>query len=149
MSTKTKLENALKDALRSGDDVRKRTLRMALAAIKNAEIDERGSLDEPGILGILQKEVKTRREAIEGAQQADRPDIIAENEAEIAVLETFLPQPLTLEELEALAKEAIAEAGATSMKDMGKVMQILMPRVRGRAEGQQTSQMVQKLLGSR
>jgi uncharacterized protein YqeY len=146
MDTKEKLTLTLKDAMRSRDELRKRTVRLALAAIKNAEIDHKEDLKETDVLAILQKEVKSRRETIEGAQQAGRQDLIAEAEAEIAVLEVFLPQPLTPEELEALAQAAVEEAGATSPRDMGKVMQLLIPRVQGRADGKAASQVVQKLL---
>lgn len=146
MNTKIQLEQALKESLRTGDETRKRTLRMALAAIHNTEVERRGSLDEAEILAILQKEIKTRRETIADAQRAQRPELITEAEAEISILESFLPQSLTTEELEKMARQAIAEVGATSVKEMGQVMKILMPRVQGRAEGAQVSQLVRKLL---
>lgn len=147
MNTKLKLSDELKDALRARDELRKRTLRMALAAIKNVEIDKGSELDEPAILAILQKEVKNRQETIEGALQAKRDDLIVEARAEIAVLEAFLPQALTSNELEKLAREAIAESGATSPREMGNVMRLLMPKIQGRADGKDASQIVQKLLG--
>ena len=146
MDTKIKLESALKDAMRAGDEVKKRTVRMALAAIKQAEIDRRVSLDEAAVLAILQKEIKTRREALEEARQANRPDLAAEAEAEIAVVNAFLPQALSADELKALAETAIAEARAASPADMGKVMKLLMPRIQGRAPGDQVSQIVRQLL---
>ena len=147
MNTKLKLSDELKDALRARDELRKRTLRMALAAIKNVEIDKGSELDEPAILAILQKDVKNRQETIEGALQAKRDDLIVEARAEIAVLEAFLPQALTSNELEKLAREAIAESGATSPREMGNVMRLLMPKIQGRADGKDASQIVQKLLG--
>jgi uncharacterized protein YqeY len=147
MNTKLKLSDDLKDALRAKDELRKRTLRMALAAIKNTEIDKGSELEESATLAILQKEVKNRLETIEGAQQAKRDDLIAEAEAEIAILEAYLPQPLAAEELEKLVREAIAESGATSPREMGNVMRLLMPKVQGRADGKDASQMVQRLLG--
>jgi len=131
MSTKEKLTQALKEAMKSRDELRKQVIRMAISAIKNAEIEKRGELDEPEVLAILQKEVKARHETIEGAKKAGREDLIADAEAEIAVLETYLPQALTREELVEIVKEAIAEAGATSPREMGKVMGILMPKIRG------------------
>jgi uncharacterized protein YqeY len=146
MNTKLKLSDDLKDALRAKDELRKRTLRMALAAIKNTEIDKGSELEESATLAILQKEVKNRLETIEGAQQAKRDDLIAEAEAEIAILEAYLPQPLAAEELEKLVREAIAESGATSPREMGNVMRLLMPKVQGRADGKDASQMVQRLL---
>jgi hypothetical protein len=133
MDTKAKLENALKEAMRAGDEVKKRTVRMALAAIKQVEIDRQVSLDEAAVLAILQKEIKTRREALEEARQANRPDLVAEAEAEIAVVNVFLPQAFSADELKALAEAAIAEAGASSLADTGKVMKLLMPRIQGRA----------------
>ncbi len=146
MSLKERLHEELKHAMRSQDGLRKRTLRLVLAAIKNAEVEKRAALSDPDILAVLQKEVKARQETIEGAQQAGREDLVAEAQAEIAILREFLPQPLTLEEIEALARAAIAEVGATSPREMGRVMQVLMPRVRGRAEGGTVSQVVRRLL---
>jgi len=146
MTTKTELETSLKDAMRAGDDVRKRTLRMALSAIKQVEIDKSMVLDETGVATILQKEIKSRRESIVDAQRANRPDMIKAAEAEIAVIEGFLPKALSPEELEELAKLVITELGATSPKDVGRVMKALLPRLQGRAPGDQVSAVAQKLL---
>ena len=132
--------------MRQHDDLRKRTVRSALAAIKLAEVEAGGALDEGALLAVLQKELKMRREALEGAQKAGRPDLIAAAEAEMAVLQEFLPAPFTEEELEALAREVIAEVGAASPRDMGKVMSVLMPRLQGRATGKEASQVVRRLL---
>ncbi|MBM3153183.1 MAG: GatB/YqeY domain-containing protein [Chloroflexi bacterium] len=146
METKLELENALKDAVRSGDDVRKRTIRMALAAVKQAEIDRQATLDEAAVMAILQKEIKTRRESVEEARTANRPDLVAGTEAEIKALQVFLPQAISPDELQALAAAAVAEVGAGSPADMGKVMKVLMPRIQGRAPGDQVSQVVRDLL---
>lgn len=146
MDTKAKLENDLKDAMRSGDDTRKRTIRMVLAAIKQIEIDKQATLDETGVIGILQKEVKTRRESLEEAQKAGRADLAASTEAEIQVLNGYLPQAMDPAELTALAESVIAEVGATTPADMGKVMKALLPRVAGRAANDQVSQVVRGLL---
>ena len=147
MDTKTKLQNALKDAMRAGDTLRKDTLRLAIAAIQMAEVQPGGKeLDEAAYLAIVQKEVKSRRESIADAERAHRPDLIAAAEAEILILEEFLPKGLSSEELEALARQAVAEAGATSIREMGQVMKLLMPRLQGRATGDQASQAVRKLL---
>lgn len=146
MSTKDLLTEALKQAMRDRDERRKRTIRLALAAIKNAEIDAQSDLDEAAILTILQKEVKSRRETIEGAEKARREDLIAEALEEIEIVESFLPKPLTEEELKKLVQDAIHQSGATSPREMGKVMQIIMPQVAGRADGKQVSQIVQQLL---
>lgn len=146
MTTKADLESALKDAMRSGDEVRKRTIRMALASIRFSEIEKGSPLDENGLMAVLQKEVKSHQEAIADAQKARRPDLASQSQAEIDVLQTFLPQPYSQEELQGLARQAIAEAGATSPADMGKVMKILTPRLLGRATGSQASQVVRQLL---
>jgi len=144
--TKTKLSEDLKDAMRAKDELRKRTLRMALAEIKNAEVDKNAALDESGILAILQKEVKSRFETLEGAEKAGREDLVAEAKAEIVVLEEYLPQGLSPEELEDIIRDTIAEVGATSPREMGQVMQAVMPKVRGRADGKEVNQIVRRLL---
>jgi uncharacterized protein YqeY len=148
MDKKATLEHDLKEAMRSGDDVRKRTIRMALSAIKLAEVDRRGPLDDETVVGLLQKEVKTRNEAIADAEKAKRPDLVAAARAELDVLREYLPQPLTEEELEALARQAIAESGATSLRETGQVMKILMPRLQGRADGKTAGEKVRALLDS-
>jgi hypothetical protein len=146
MTVKTQLENALKDALRAGDVQRKNTLRLALAAIKQIEIDKGVTLDDPGVLAVLQKEIKSRHESIADAERAHRPDLVAESQAEIPILESFLPKALTPQELEDLARQAISEAGAASPGQMGAVMKLLMPRLQGRASGDMASQAVRRLL---
>lgn len=133
--------------MRDHDELRKRVVRMALANIKQAEIDRRKALDEAGVVAVLQKEVKSRQEVIADAQRANRADLVDEAQAEIQILEAFLPQQLSEAELEELARQAIAETGATSPREMGQVMKALMPRVQGRAAGDQVSQAVRKLLG--
>src|SRR6266540_646852 len=129
MTLKTQLNNSMKDAMKSGDEVRKRTVRMALAAVKQVEVDKRVELDDVAIVGLLQKEVKNRRESLEEAKKANRSDLIEANQAEIKVLEVFLPKAMPTEELRALAQAAITETGASSPADMGKVMKIVMAKV--------------------
>ncbi len=146
MDTKTQLNEAVKQAMKSGDEVRKRTLRMVLAAIKQAEIDRRVTLDEAAVFAILQKEIKMRKEALEEAQTAHRADLAAAAQAEIDVLNTFLPKSLSAEELRELARQVIAETGATTPSDMGKVMKRMMSKVAGRAPGDQVSAAVRELL---
>ena len=146
MTSKADLENDLKDAMRTKDELRKTTLRMALAAIRMAEIEKRVDIDETAILGILQKEIKSRQEAIADAQRAGRQDLVAASQSEIGVLEKYLPLPLTEDELEALARQAIGEVSASSLREMGQVMKVLMPRLAGRASGNQASQVVRRLL---
>jgi hypothetical protein len=147
MSIKTQIEADIHDAMRSGDALRKNTLRMVLSAIKLAEIDRGVALDEATYVTILQKEIKSRRESIVDAQRAGRPELANEADAEIKIIETYLPAQLDQSELESMAREAIAEVGATSAREMGQVMKVLMPRVQGRAEGSQVSQIVRNLLG--
>ena len=146
MSKKEELSRALKDALRARDTRRKSTIRLTLAAIKNAEIQLRTELGEPQILAIIQKEIKSRRETIEAAERVNREDLIVEANEEITILEAFLPQPLTTEELEKLARAAISEADATSPREMGNVMKLLMVQVQGRADGKTVSKVVKQLL---
>jgi uncharacterized protein YqeY len=146
MTIKNDLENALKDALRKGDDTVKRTLRMALAAIRFVEIEKKITLDDPSMMAILQKEIKSRRESIADAERANRADLVASSQAEIAILEVYLPKALSAEELESLVRQTITESGATSMSEVGQVMKLLMPRLQGKATGDQASQVVRKLL---
>ena len=143
---KETLEADLKNAMRAKDDVRKRTLRMVLSAIKLVEIDRRDILDEPTILGIIQREVKSRHETIEEAKQAGRDDLLASTLAEIEVLRVYLPQPLGEDELVELVQRAIEEVGASAIQDMGKVMKALMPQIQGRADGKTVSDLVRGLL---
>jgi uncharacterized protein len=148
MDTKTQLNQTLKDAMKSGDETRKRTVRMVLAAIKQIEVDKRIELDEAAVLAILQKEVKTRRESLEEARKAAREDLAAASQAEIDILNAFLPQAMSAEELRELARQAIAETGASSPADMGKVMKAIMPKIAGRAPGDQVSAAIRELLSS-
>src|SRR5512143_59871 len=127
MDIKAQLNEAMKQAMKANDDVARRTTRMALAAIKQVEVDKQTSLDDAAVIALLQKEIKNRREAIDEAKKASRPDLVADNEAEIKVLETFLPKDMNADELRALAQTAVAEAGASTQADMGKVMKVLMP----------------------
>jgi len=148
MKLKDKLNQALKEAMKAGDARKKATLRLALAEVKNAEIDEKGDLDEGRVLGILQKEVKARHETIAGAKQADRPDLIEKAQAEIEILNEFLPQPLSEDKLREIILETISELDAKSMADMGQVMGALMPKIRGKADGKTANQLVREALDS-
>lgn len=146
MDTKAKLNESMKEAMKSGDDLRKRTIRMALAAVKQVEVDKRVELDEMAVTALIQKEVKNRREALEEAKKANREDLVADNESEIKVLEEFLPKAMPADELRALVQAAITETGAAAPSDMGKVMKIVMPKVAGRAPNDAISAMVRELL---
>ena len=146
MSKKTELEDAMRESLRSGDTERKNTLRLVLTAIKEAEVRDQAEMDDDGVLVILQKQVKSRRETIADAEKAGRPDLIKDAESEIAILEDYLPKQMSDEELGALVDEAIAQTGAASPADMGKVMGVLMSKVQGRADGGKVSQTVKAKL---
>ncbi len=147
MSIKAQLEAALKDSMRSGDELRKRVLRMAISAIRLVEIDRGGELDDAAVLAVLQKEVKSYQETCDESQNAGRLDLAEKAKAEMAVLKDYLPAQLPAAELEDLARQVINEVGATSPRDMGRVMKELLPRLQGRASGDQASQAVRKLLG--
>lgn len=146
MNLKENIQKALTKAMKERDEDTKRTLRLVLSAIKLAEIDEKGELDESRILAILQKEVKTREDSIKEAQAAGRQDLIQQAEREIKILNLFLPKQLDDEELKQLAKGVIQETDATSIRDMGMVMKNLMPKLEGRASGQDASKIVRELL---
>jgi len=146
MDLKSKIQSDLLDAMRHGEETRKSTLRMALSAIKLLEVEKGAKIDEAAYLAIIQKEIKSRRESIADAERANRPELITQAEQEIKVLESYLPTALSEGELEIMAKDAISEAGATSIREMGQVMKILIPRLLGRATGDQASQVVRKLL---
>ena len=129
------LKNAQKDAMRAKEKLKLGTIRMALAAIKQKEIDEQITVDDdPTILAILTKMVKQRLDAAAQYDQANRDDLASTERAEIVVLESFLPQPLTDDEVAALIEEAMTETGATGMQDMGKVMGVLKPKFQGRTD---------------
>jgi uncharacterized protein YqeY len=147
MLTKDTIETRLKEAMRSKNEVAKRTLRMILSAVKLAEVEKHGALDEPALLAVLQKEVKTRQEAIADAEKANRSDLAGDARAELDLIKSFLPAALAPQELEAIIREAIQEAGAASPGEMGKVMKLVTPKTQGRADNREVSQLVRKLLG--
>jgi uncharacterized protein YqeY len=146
MSLKQRLQEDLKDALRARDGRRKAVIRMALAAIVNAEIEQRGELDDARVVAVLQKEARQRRDTIAELRQADRPDLLAGEEAELAILEAYLPSLLSREEIGEEARQVIAEVGATGMGQMGLVMRQLMPKLKGRADGRLVNEVVRELL---
>ncbi|GAA3541281.1 GatB/YqeY domain-containing protein [Zobellella aerophila] len=134
MSLKDQLSEQQKNAMRAKDKARLSTLRMLLAEIKQKEIDSRESLDDDAIIAVITKMVKQRKDAATQFEQAGRQELADGERQEIVVLQEFLPQPLTEDELEALLTQAIADTGATGMQDMGKVMAALKPLIQGRAD---------------
>ena len=134
--------------MRSGDALRRDVLRMAQNAAYNVEKRERHELTDDEYAAILAREVKTRRESVEAFRAGGREDLAAKEEAEIAILAEFLPQPLTEDELKTLVDEGIAATGASSARDLGKVMGWLSPRTRGRADGKQLSALVAQALAA-
>jgi len=146
VSLKQKLAEDLKQALRNDDKVRRSVIRLVMSAIRNAEISRQADLTEPDILGVIAKEVKQRRESIEAFKQGNRQDLVAQEEAEMAVLEEYLPQQMTRDEIMAEARRVIAEVGAQGPGDKGKVMPKLIPQLRGRADGREINEIVTELL---
>jgi len=146
MSLKDKLMEDLKQALREGDERRKSAIRLAMAAIRNAEIEKRRELDDGELLQIIAKEVKQRRDSIAEFAKAGRQDLIDQEKAELEVLLAYLPRQMTREEIEEAARRVIQEVGATGLSQMGKVMGRLMPQVKGRADGRLVSEVVRALL---
>lgn len=147
MSTKQRLSDDMKAAMKGGDKARLGVIRMLQAAIKQREIDERVELDEAAVLAIVEKQVKQRRDAAEQYRAGGRPELAEQEDAEVAVLVDYLPQPLSEAELAEAIDAAIAETGAASMADMGRVMAALKPRVAGRADMGALSGQVRARLG--
>jgi len=134
MSLKQAIQEDLKTAMREKAEARLGTLRMLTAAIKQREVDERIELDDTRIVGVVEKLIKQSRESIEQYTKGNRPDLVAKEQADIAVWQTYMPKPLSDAEVDALIAEAIASSGAASIKDMGKVMAVLKPQLAGRAD---------------
>ena len=145
MDTRQKLEDGLKDAMRSGDQTAKNVIRLVLTNLKFIEVDH-GKQDESGVVALIHKEIKMRQESIHEAEKGERQDIIEKNEIEIKFLETFLPKQISEAELRNMVNEVIAQTGASSMKDMGTVMKALSTRVQGQAPNNLVSQIVKELL---
>jgi uncharacterized protein YqeY len=143
---KQEIQIALTAAMKAKDEDTKRTLRLVMSSIKLAEVEQGGEIDDSRILAILQKEVKTRKDVIEESQRAQRDDLVNAAQREIKILNRFLPQQMGNDELRVLAKSVINEMGATSIQEMGAVMKNLMPKLAGRASGQEASKVVKDLL---
>ena len=148
MSLQRRLEAAMRDAMRARDEQRTQTLRMAMAAAHNLKIERRRDLTDDEVVDVLTKQVKQRRESIEMYRAGGREDRAAAEEAEAVILAEFLPEQLGEAEVEALARAAIAETGASTPADLGRVMGRLAPQTRGRADGRLVSDVVRRLLGA-
>ena len=141
-----RIKEAMKDAMKSGAKERLGVIRLILAAIKQREVDERIELNDEQVIVVLDKMLKQRRESIKHYQGAGRTDLQEVEEAEIIVIQDFLPQPLTEVEVDVLIGDAVADTGATSIKDMGKVMAVLKPKMQGRADMSAVSGKIKKTL---
>ncbi|NJD03266.1 MAG: GatB/YqeY domain-containing protein [Ruminiclostridium sp.] len=147
MSLKERLLEDMKVAMRDKDVIKKNTVQMARAAILQVEKDSRVTLDDDGVLDIIAKEVKKRRESLPEFEKSGRQELIDNLKTEIEVLLQYLPQQLTGEELELIVRQAVQDTGASSVKDMGRIMQEVMPKVKGRADGRIINQIAKKILG--
>lgn len=151
MELKELLRKDMADAMRAGDRERRDVLRMLVAAVKQEEVDSRQDLDDDGVVAVLRRQAKQRRETINDAYAAGRQDMVADEEKELRLIESYLPQMMSREEVRDLAVETIASLGVEvgDMKSMGRVMGALMPRLQGRAEGHVVSDVVRELLSAR
>jgi uncharacterized protein YqeY len=148
VSLRDRLQTDIAAAMRGGDTLRRDVLRMAANAAYNTEKRNQRPLSEDEFIAVLSREVKTRRESVEAFRDGNREDLATKEEAEIAILSEYLPQALTEDEIRGLVAEAVRETGASSPRDMGKVMGWLSPRTRGRADGKRVSELVAQALAS-
>lgn len=146
MSLKQKLQEDLKSSMKNKDAVRKSVVTLIRASIKQYEVDNRVELEDDGIIDIISKQLKQRKDGLVEFAKAKREDLVSEAEAEIEVLKEYLPQQLSEEELNKIVKSTISELGATSMKDMGKIMSAIKPKVKGRADGKLINELVKNNL---
>lgn len=146
MSLKDKLMEDLKDSMRNKDVIKKNTITMIRAAIKQKEVDDRSEKTEEDIIDIISKQLKEKRGAIEDFKKGNRQDLVDLTEKEIDILLEYLPKQLSEEELEKIVAEAIKETNATSMKDIGMIMKTVMPKVKGRADGNMVNNIIKKIL---
>ena len=145
---KDKIQKDLNQALKEKDELKVSTLRLLLSEIHNQEIEKQAELTEENFIGVLQREIKKRKEAIEAYQQGKRDDLVAKEKEELEILNKYLPQQLSLEELETIVQSVIKEMGASSMADLGKVMGAVMGRVKGGADGKVVSEAVKRVIHS-
>jgi uncharacterized protein YqeY len=147
MHPKEAVQENLKAAMKAGDTRRRETLRLMTAAFKQVEVDQRKDLTEDDATSILMSEAKKRRESIDEMMRAGRSDLAEQEQYELSVIEEFLPRQLSDDELRRVVREAIAETGASSPKDIGALMRVVMPRVQGQADGKRVNAIVRELLG--
>ena len=147
-SLKEKLTSDLKQAMKSGDTVRRDVIRLVMSAIKNAEIARRDNLEEADIIGVIAKEARQRQESIDAFKQGDRQDLVAQEEAELVIIQGYLPQQASREEIVAAAQQIIADVGAAGPRDKGKVMPRLITQFKGKADGREINDIVTELLSS-
>ena len=146
MTLKDRLLSDMRTAMKQKDTVRKTVLSMARAAILQLEKDKRTELDDQGVMEVIAKEIKSRKEALEMFKQGGRQDLVEQNEKEIEILGEYLPPQLSESEIREIIRETIEKVGAAGMKDMGKVMGAVMPQVKGRAEGGTVNRLVKAML---
>ncbi len=146
-SLKQRLTDDLKQAMKDGDTVKRSILRLLMASINNAEKAKQTALENPDILGIIAKEVKQHQESIESFKQGNRQDLVDKETAEMAILQGYLPQQMSRDEIVTAAKQVISEVGAQGPGDKGRVMKELMPKMKGRADGKEINDVVTELLG--
>jgi uncharacterized protein YqeY len=148
VTLKERLNQDMKEALKAHDSARLSAIRMIISAVRNKEIDARKDMDDEGVLSVLSTSAKQRRESIEQYEKAGRQDLVDKEKAELEVIMSYMPQQMGRKEIEALVRDAVAESGAAGPADMGKVMKVLMPKVKGRADGKLVNEVVKAALGS-
>ena len=148
MSLQERLSEDLKDAMRQKDEIRRSTIRFVRAAIHNQEIDKGDALNDDEIIGVLSRMVRQHQESIYEFKKADRQDLVGKEEAELRIIREYMPEQIPEEKLAELVREAISQTGASGPGDFGKVMGLLMPQLRGRADGAQVSSVVRQLLSA-
>ncbi|MEG1311003.1 MAG: GatB/YqeY domain-containing protein [Romboutsia sp.] len=146
MSLKEKLQEDLKSSMKNKDTVKKSVVTLIRASIKQYEVDNRVELEDEAIIDLIAKQLKQRRDSLVEFKKANRDDLVSETEAEIEVLKEYLPQQLSEEELNEIVKSTISEVGATSMKDMGKIMAVIKPKTKGIADGKLINELIKKNL---
>ncbi|MGD9394405.1 MAG: GatB/YqeY domain-containing protein [Dehalococcoidia bacterium] len=141
-----KLTDDLKQAMKAGDTVKRSVIRLVMAAVKNAEIAKQKALEDADILGVIAKEIRQRKESIEAFKEGNRPELAANEEAEMAILEAYMPAQMSRDEIVDAARQVIKEVGAESIRDKGKVMPQLIAKLKGKADGREINEVVTELL---